>query len=503
MNAKERNTVLAIDQGTTGSTVLLVDTTSRTILAKHTIDFPQHYPASGWVEHDPDEILNSVRGAIGVVLNESKMDPQSIKAIGITNQRETTLVWDRDTHQTIYRAIVWQDRRTAARCAELKAHASVFACTGLVLDPYFSGTKVEWILNNVTNAKERASEGKLAFGTVESFLVYHLTGFEKHVTDTTNASRTLLFDIDRMRFDETICKTLGIPMNMLPTVVASSEVVGHTKNFSPLPDGIPIAGLCGDQQSALFGQACTESGESKCTYGTGAFALLHTGKQAVRSKHGLLTTVALSLRNNGGELETTYAIEGSAFIAGAAVGWLRDGLGMINRSSEVEALATSVESSMQVSFVPALTGLGAPHWNPNARGILCGLERGTTRAHIARAALEGIALSVNDLLSAMAEDAAKPLRVLRVDGGAAENTFLMQTQADISQVIIDRPSSVETTALGAAYLAAMAVGRLTLQEVREGHRIEKTFKPSADQSQSTALKFKWRKAIEAVLQIAQ
>jgi glycerol kinase len=486
--------LLAIDQGTTGSTVLVVGADAR-VLGRKTTDFAQHFPQPGWVEHEPDEIWKSVVDSIVGAYAAAGVDPRECVGIGITNQRETTVVWERKSGKPIHRAIVWQDRRTAERCRALKAdgHEALFrARTGLVLDPYFSGTKVEWILDHVSSARAAADRGELAFGTIDSFLVARLSAGAAHVTDTSNASRTLLFDLNRLAWDAELAKILNVPMSVLPEVKASSEIVARTKGVPGLPDGIPIAGIAGDQQSALFGQTCFSPGDAKCTYGTGAFLLLTTGDKPVFSKNGLVTTVGWTRAG-----KTSYALEGSSFIAGAAVQWLRDGLGIIRRSADVEELARKVESSDGVVFVPALAGLGAPHWDPDARGLVCGLTRGTTAAHLARATLEGIALSVADLARAMQADLGGPMTRLRVDGGASENALLMQYQADVLDVSIDRPANVETTALGAAYLAGLAVGVYPdLDAVKKAHRVARSFEPVMDAETRSAHLSRWKNAIE-------
>jgi len=485
--------LLAIDQGTTGSTVVVLSDDG-TILAKANREFPQHYPEgeSGWVEHEAEEIWQSVTDSLGDALSAAGVKGEDCAAIGITNQRETTLIFEREGGAPIHRAIVWQDRRTAPRCAELKRAGKepMFRLrTGLVLDSYFSGTKAEWILDHVDGARARASE--LAFGTIDTFLVWRLSGGAAHVTDVTNASRTLLYDIHRGEWDDELCDVLRVPKEILPSVRSSSEVYATTQGVPGLPDGIPIAGIAGDQQAALFGQTCFAVGDAKCTYGTGAFILVNTGEQPVQSQNGLLTTVAWKI----GE-RTVYALEGSAFIAGAAVQWLRDGLGLIERSSDVEALAASVPNSGGVTFVPALVGLGAPHWDPHARGLICGVGRDTTKAHLARATLEGIAFSVADLTRAMDLDG-QGVQRLRVDGGAAENELLMQFQCDLLDVEVDRPASIETTALGAAYLAGLAVGVFDdLSAVVDAHRVQKTFRPSIDAGERAAHLERWSSAIE-------
>jgi glycerol kinase len=490
--AKGRH-LLAIDQGTTGSTVVVLGPDG-SLLGKANREFPQHYPKPGWVEHEPAEIWSSVLASLDDALAVAGVRPDDIAAIGITNQRETSIVWDRENTEPLHRAIVWQDRRTAARCQALKKEGRepLFQSrTGLVLDPYFSGTKVEWILDHVDGARSHAEEGRLAFGTIDSYLVFRLSARAAHVTDATNASRTLLYDIHQNRWDPELCGLLRVPTRMLPQVRSCSEVYAHTKGVPGLPDGIPIAGIAGDQQAALFGQTCFEIGEAKCTYGTGAFLLMNTGAEAVPSTRGCLTTIAWRLGDR-----TTYALEGSAFIAGAAVQWLRDGLGIIESSAEIEALARKVESAGDVVFVPALVGLGAPHWDPDARGLICGLTRDTTAAHLARATLDGIAFQIVDLLRAMEADSRRPLTRLRVDGGAAQNELLMQFQADLLNVDIDRPRSVETTALGAAYLAGLAVGVFEdLSAIVKAHRVERTFSPHMGEDERRAYLNRWMRAV--------
>ncbi|MFO0549350.1 MAG: glycerol kinase GlpK [Polyangiaceae bacterium] len=463
--------LLAIDQGTTGTTVLAMDTDGRT-LARHTEEFPQHYPQPGWVEHDLADIDKSVHRALGKVLES--VEAKRIAAIGITNQRETTVLWDRKTGEPVHRAIVWQDRRTSDRTAELRAQGKeplVKARTGLVLDPYFSGTKVAWMLDAVSGARDRATRGELAFGTIDAFLVHRLTSGARHATDVTNASRTLLMDLEKCAWDDEMLDLFRVPRGVLPDIVSSAERIAETRGFDGLPDGIPITGIAGDQQAALFGQACFGVGDSKCTYGTGAFALTNVGSAPCASKAGLLSTVAWRV---GGA--TTYALEGSAFIAGAAVQWLRDGLGIVKSASEIEALARKVDSSEGVVFVPALSGLGAPYWDPHARGLISGITRGTTGAHIARATLEGIAFSVADLLRAMASDLGRDIGRLRVDGGAAANDLLMQFQADVSGAAIERPRELESTARGAAMLAGVGVGLFaSAAESAKMSKVDRTF----------------------------
>ncbi|MCA9558397.1 MAG: glycerol kinase GlpK, partial [Myxococcales bacterium] len=442
--------VLAIDQGTTGSTVLVLDADLR-VRGRHTEEFPQIFPQPGWVEHDPEAIMASVQAALIGALKDAGVDPGDIAGIGITNQRETTVLWDRQTGRAVHNAIVWQCRRTADRCRALKdaGHEALFrARTGLVLDPYFSGTKLAWLLSHVGGARAQAEKGALAFGTIDTFLVWRLTGGAAHVTDASNASRTLMMNLETLDWDDDLLQVLGVPRGVLPAVRGCSEIYGTTRDFPGLPDGIPVAGMAGDQQAALFGQACFDVGEAKCTYGTGAFLLMNTGAEPVPSTNGMLTTVGWKLGDR-----VTYALEGSAFIAGAAVQWLRDGLGLIQKASDIEGLARQVPDSGGVYFVPALTGLGAPHWKADARGLICGLTRGTTRAHLARAALEGIAFQNHDILRAMEADLGKRLTALKVDGGAPANDLLMQFQADLLGVEIVRPAMLETTALGAAFLA--------------------------------------------------
>ena len=491
MPAKDH--VLALDQGTTGSTVLVLDRDLR-LRGKGYREFPQHYPRPGWVEHDPEDIWASVTAALEDALEDAGVDAERIAAIGITNQRETALLWDRQTGLATGNAIVWQCRRTADLCRRLKddGHEALFASrTGLVLDPYFSGTKVRWMLDDGPGLRARAEAGELAFGTVDSFLVWRLTGGAVHVTDVTNASRTLFMDLASCEWDDELLGILGVPRALLPEVRSSSEVYGETRGVPGLPDGVPVAGIAGDQQAALFGQACFDPGDAKCTYGTGAFILQNTGERPVASHSGLLTTVAWRV---GGQ--TTYALEGSTFIAGAAVQWLRDGLGLIEAAADVEALAASVPDSGGVVFVPALVGLGAPHWRPDARGLVTGITRGTTAAHLARAALEGIAFQVAEVLTAMEADAGQGLGELKVDGGAAANDLLMQLQADLLGVGTVRPRLVETTALGAACLAGLATGVWSgLDDVRRAWEEDRRFEPSWDAATREAALARWRAAV--------
>jgi glycerol kinase len=484
--------LLAIDQGTTGSTALVVTLEGQT-LGRKNVEFPQHFPKPGWVEHDPEDIWRSVREACDGALAAARAAGTDIAAIGITNQRETTLVWDNKTGAPIHRAIVWQCRRTANACDALKKaghEPRIREKTGLVVDAYFSGTKIAWILDQVPGARARADKGELAFGTVDAFLIHRLTGGAEHVTDVTNASRTLLMNLARCVWDPELCAILRVPESLLPRIVGSAEIVGRTKGVGFLPDGIPIAGIAGDQQAALFGQACFAEGDAKCTYGTGAFALMNIGERPTLSKNGLVTTVAWRIRD-----KTTYALEGSAFIAGAAVQWLRDGLGIIQSAQQIEALARTVESSDGVSFVPALAGLGAPYWDQGARGVITGLTRGSKAAHLARATLEGIALEVNDLLAAMVEDARRPLARLRVDGGAAANALLMQFQADVAGVTVERPTDIESTGRGAAMLAGVGAGLATEDAAARMLKIDKRFEPLMSGMERTKHLAQWRDAV--------
>ena len=450
----ESSFILAIDQGTTSSRAILFDHDGN-IRALAQREFAQHFPQPGWVEHDAEEIWQSQIGVARDVLQQAGIDATAVAAIGITNQRETTVLWDRISGKPLHRAIVWQDRRTAPLCEALRAagHETTFtARSGLLLDPYFSGTKLRWLLDNVPHARERAQRGELAFGTIDSWLVWNLSGGKLHITDASNASRTLLYNIHSNDWDDDLLALLDIPRALLPRVVASSALYGES-DAHWLGAAIPIAGIAGDQQAATFGQACLAPGMAKNTYGTGCFMLMNTGQQAVPSGNKLLTTVLWKLGT-----ETSYALEGSVFMGGAIIQWLRDGLGIINTSAEVEALAASVPDSGGVTLIPAFAGLGAPWWKPEARAALTGMTRGSTRAHIAHAALEAIALQSADLLAAMESDSGVKLAELRVDGGAARNNLLMQIQADLLGVPVVRPRVTETTALGAAYLAGLAVG---------------------------------------------
>ena len=488
-----KDVVVAIDQGTTGTTVLVVDRTLR-VIARRNQEFPQVFPKPGWVEHDLDAIWQSTADTIAAVLAEGAVDPARIAAIGITNQRETVGLWRRDDGRPIHNAIVWQCRRTTDRCERLVADGradEIRKKTGLVLDPYFSGTKAEWLLDHVDGARAQAEAGELALGTIDTFLAWRLSGGAAHVTDVSNASRTMLFDITSGAWDDGLLDLLRVPRAVLPEVRSSSEVYGTTKGVPGLPDGIPIAGIAGDQQSALFGQACFGIGDAKCTYGTGAFLLVNTGGEIRYSSKGLLTTVAWKLGPDG---PLTYALEGSVFCAGAAVQWLRDGLGIIESSPQIEGLAATVPNSGDVVFVPALTGLGAPHWRAGARGLIRGITRDTTRAHLARATLEGIALQCHEVLEVMRADVGR-LGAIKVDGGAASNDLLMQIQSDLGGHTVVRPTMLETTAAGAAFLAGLAVGLFaTTDEITAAWREDKRFDPR-DRDGAHALLDRWNAAV--------
>ena len=486
--------ILSFDQGTTSSRAILFDHQGQ-IHATSQKEFQQIFPKPGWVEHDPLEIWSTQMGVATEAISMKGLSVNDVAAIGITNQRETTVVWNKTTGQPIYNAIVWQDRRTADFCDNLKkqGHAKmVQEKTGLVIDSYFSGTKINWILDNVAGARDLANKGELIFGTIDTWLVWKLTNGKVHVTDVTNASRTMLFNIHTLQWDTELLKLLNVPISMLPEVKSSSEVYGHTAQLFAHHE-IPIAGIAGDQQSALFGQMCTEPGMVKNTYGTGCFMLMHTGEKAVSSKNNLLTTIALQINGH-----TYYALEGSVFIGGAVVQWLRDGLHLIRNSSEVEALAKQVEETDGVYVVPAFAGLGAPYGNQHARGTIVGITRGTTSAHIARAALESIAFQSYDLLKAMEADAGIPIAELRVDGGATHNNLLMQFQSDIVNTKVTRPTMVETTALGAAYLAGLAVGFWKdIEELRSKWQIDQTFLPTAKEEKRNDWIQGWERAIKA------
>lgn len=485
--------ILALDQGTTSSRAIVFDHDGG-IVAVAQKEFEQIFPRPGWVEHDPDEIWSSQIGVASEAISRAGLTPRELAAIGIANQRETTVVWERASGRPIHNAIVWQDRRTAGFCDQLReeGHESTFReKTGLVLDSYFSGTKVNWILENVDGARARAEAGELCFGTIDSWLVWKLTDGGLHITDATNASRTLMYDIHSGDWDDELLGLLDVPRSMLPEVRSSSEVYGET-SVELFSHPIPIAGIAGDQQAALFGQQCTEPGMVKNTYGTGCFMLLNTGTEAVPSKNNLLTTVAWRIDG-----KTEYALEGSVFVAGAVVQWLRDGLHLIRNAPEVEALSRTVDDNGGVYMVPAFAGLGAPHWDPYARGMIVGITRGTTAGHFARAALESIAYQVADVLEAMEADSGIEIKELRVDGGAAQNDFLLQFQSDVLQALTVRPEILETTALGAAYLAGLAVGFWTDQaEVAQQWKADRRFAPEMASEAVDVLRSDWRRALE-------
>lgn len=488
--------ILAIDQGTTGTTLALVDRQGQ-IVEKVNHEFPQHFPQEAWVEHDLEEIWATVLKGIEFVLKSSEIDAHQIAAIGITNQRETACVWDANTGKSLHRAIVWQCRRTTQRCLALAKNKSlknkIQSTTGLIVDPYFSSTKFEWFLKNIPGLKKQTQSGQALFGTIDSYLIYRLTGGESHVTDVTNASRTQLMSLKTLKWDRDLLKIFGVPEKALPKICPSSGLFGKCKGLQNLPDGLPIAGVAGDQQAALFGQYAIHAGDAKCTFGTGSFILMNTGNKPVKSKAKLLTTVAWQLSEKS---PPVYALEGGAFICGAAVQWLRDGLKIISKSAEVEELAQSVTDTEGVEFVPALTGLGAPYWRSEARGVICGMTRGTHRGHIARATLEAMALQNADILIAMEKDSGKKLRKLKVDGGAAANDLLMQLQADYLGTQIERPDIIETTVAGAAYLAGLGVGYWpSLKDIEKVWRLNKSFKPKMTTTQRKQRLVKWHKAV--------
>ena len=491
-----RKYILALDQGTTSSRAIVFDHDGK-ICSVAQKEFTQYFPKPGWVEHNPNEIWSSQASVIAESISAIDINGLDIAGIGITNQRETTIVWDVDTEEPIYNAIVWQDRRTADYCDKLKAEGLIDTIrekTGLIIDAYFSGTKIKWILDNVPGARQRAEQGKLRFGNVDSWLVWRLTRGEVHVTDVTNASRTMLFNINTLKWDADLLKLLDIPVSMLPEVKSSSEVYGHTKT-TIFAHEVPISGIAGDQQAALFGQMCIEPGAIKNTYGTGCFVMLNTGEKPVKSENNLLTTIAWKIGD-----KINYALEGSIYVGGSVVQWLRDGLCCIKSSSEIEELATSVPDSGGVFFVPALTGLAAPYWDQHARGTIIGITRGTTTAHIARAALDGIAFQTYDIARAMAKDMGAPLTELKVDGGASRNNLLMQYQANLLGIKVVRPKITETTALGAAYLAGLAVGFWKdLDEIKQQWQVERTFEPVPDNEEIAAAKQGWADAVRRTL----
>ena len=500
MEGMSNQYILALDQGTTSSRSLVFDGAGR-VVAMAQQEFSQHFPQPGWVEHDPAEILSTQFATAREAVANAGLTMANIAAIGITNQRETTVVWDRATGQAIHNAIVWQDRRTADLCDELREAGEagrIRAATGLELDAYFSGTKAAWILDHVDGARERAKRGELAFGTVDSFLIWHLTGGEVHATDPSNASRTLLYNLHDLAWDPEMLDLFRVPASVLPDVQPSSGVFGHATALSS-EHAPPIAGVAGDQQSALFGQQCTAPGMVKNTYGTGCFMLMNTGTKAVASQHRLLTTVAWQIGD-----ETHYALEGSIFMGGATVQWLRDGLGLIANSGDIEALAASVDDADGVVIVPAFAGLGTPHWNGHARGAVFGLTRGSHRAHLARAVLDSIAHQTVDVMRAMEADAGVPIAQLRVDGGATVNDLLMQYQSDILGCEVVRPEVTETTALGAAYLAGLAVGYWAdVADIEAQWKADRRFTPSLDQAQTATATTRWNRAVRATLAWAE
>ncbi|WP_404454646.1 glycerol kinase GlpK [Virgibacillus necropolis] len=487
--------ILSLDQGTTSSRAILFNHDGE-IVETAQKEFEQFFPKPGWVEHDANEIWTSVLACIAEVLRKADVEPSQVAGIGITNQRETTVVWDKNTGKPIYKAIVWQSRQTEDICKELreKDYNELFRSkTGLLLDPYFSGTKVKWILDNVEGAREKADNGELLFGTMDTWIVHKLTGGKTHITDYSNASRTLMFNIYDLQWDDELLDILGVPKSMLPEVKQSSEIYGKTVDYHFFGHEVPIAGIAGDQQAALFGQACFEKGMAKNTYGTGCFMLMNTGEKGVVSENGLLTTLAWGV---DGKVE--YALEGSIFVAGSAIQWLRDGLKIIDNAPETEDLALKVDSTDGVYLVPAFVGLGTPYWDSDARGAVFGLTRGTTKEHFIRATLESLAYQTKDVLDAMIADSAIDLKTLRVDGGAVKNNFLMQFQSDILSVPVERPVVQETTALGAAYLAGLAVGYWeSKEEIAKQWKNERTFKNELEVEKSNELYDGWKKAVEA------
>jgi glycerol kinase len=485
--------IIALDQGTTSSRSVLFNSKGQ-IVAIEQQEFEQIFPKSGWVEHRPEDILNSQLETLERLIKNNNISPKDIAGIGITNQRETTVVWDKNTGKPIYNAIVWQDKRTAPICADLKAQnleSYVRENTGLVIDSYFSGTKIKWLLDNVAGSKEKAANGDLLFGTIDTWLIWHLTQGKVHATDYSNASRTLIYNIKSLEWDDSLCKALDIPKNMLPEVKPSSGIFGY---YNLEGVDIPIAGVAGDQQAALFGQSCFEKGQAKNTYGTGCFMLMNTGEKLQYSKKGLLTTIAWGL-----EGKVTYALEGSVFIAGAAIQWLRDGLKLIKTAPESEKIAQEVDGETPVYVVPAFVGLGAPYWDMYARGAIFGLNRDTGNAHIVKATLESLAYQTKDILNAMQEDSGIKLSALKVDGGACANNLLMQFQADILNTIVERPEVIESTALGAAYLAGIGVGIWQKESILENRKIDQLFDPNFDNIKIDRLYKGWQKAVKRTM----
>ncbi|MDF0096478.1 glycerol kinase GlpK [Staphylococcus pseudintermedius] len=489
------NYILSIDQGTTSSRAILFNEEGE-IVGVAQREFKQHFPKSGWVEHDANEIWSSVLSVMASVLTENNVSANEVKGIGITNQRETTVVWDKETGRPIYNAIVWQSRQTQSICDALKqeGHEQTFRDkTGLLLDPYFSGTKVKWILDKVDGAREKAAKGEILFGTIDTWLVWKLSGGRAHVTDYSNASRTLMYNIHELKWDDELLELLDVPKAMLPEVKPSSEVYCETIDYHFFGQNVPIAGIAGDQQAALFGQACFERGDVKNTYGTGGFMLMNTGEEAVKSGNGLLTTIAYGIDG-----KVNYALEGSIFVSGSAIQWLRDGLRMINSAPQSEDYAIRVDSTEGVYVVPAFVGLGTPYWDSDARGAIFGLTRGTEKEHFIRATLESLCYQTRDVIEAMAQDSGIEVNSLRVDGGAVKNNFLMQFQSDLLNIEVERPEINETTALGAAYLAGIATGFWNdKSEIQRLWKLEKSFEPEMDQKESNRLYKGWKKAVEA------
>ena len=489
-----RKYIVSIDQGTTGTHVMVLDDQLKVAGGSYR-EFPQHFPKPGWVEHDLEEIWASVEKCVALALKDAGIRGKQVSAVGITNQRETTCLWDRKSGKPAAKAIVWQDRRTSSLCQTLKEAGNephVRERTGLVLDPYFSGTKLTCLFENVKGLPQKAARGELCFGTIDSFLVFRLTGGKSHVTDVSNASRTLLMDLAELAWSEEMLALFNVPKQVLPEIRGNAEVYGTTRGLKSLPDGIPVSGMAGDQQAALFGQACFSPGESKCTYGTGAFLLMNIGETPIRSKAGLLTTVAWRIDG-----KTHYALEGSSFIAGAAVQWMRDGLGLIKKSADIETLAQQAKDSGDVVFVPALAGLGAPHWRAEARGLFAGIDRSTTKHHLARAILEGMALQIVDLAEAMREDSGKALPALKVDGGASANNLLMQLQADLLGTPVVRPKNLQTTGLGAAFLAGLGAGVWqSPEEIRKAWKADRSFQPKMKPADRAHHLTKWKRAVE-------
>ncbi|BAD63794.1 MULTISPECIES: glycerol kinase GlpK [Shouchella] len=493
----EKTYILAIDQGTTSTRSILFNLEGEIV---HTVqkEFKQYFPHPGWVEHNANEIWNSTLSVISGLFTETDVEPRQIKAIGITNQRETTVVWDKETGKPVYHALVWQSRQTEDICKTLRdaGHNETFRSkTGLLIDPYFSGTKVKWILDHVEGARERAENGELLFGTIDSWLIWKLSGGKAHVTDYSNAARTLMYNIHDLQWDEELLRILDIPKAMLPEVKSSSEVYANTVEYHFFGEQIPIAGVAGDQSAALFGQACFEKGMVKNTYGTGCFILMNTGNEAVTSENGLLTTIAWGL---DGKVE--YALEGSIFVAGSAIQWLRDGIKLLESAKDSEAYAKRIESSEGVYVVPAFVGLGTPYWDSDARGAMYGLTRGTTREHIVRATLEALAYQTKDVMEAMESDSGLESKKLRADGGVVKNDFLMQFQSDLLDAPVERPTINETTALGAAYLAGLAVGVWKdKQEIADKWKIDRSFEPEMEKTERETLYGGWKTAIEATM----